>query len=123
MSTITKMFAMSACMMMVGAPSAIASEVSDELAEMRAMVEQLQGQVEAQSEQIDHQGNVIREARLEQTREDDSRFGTSGITSWWSKPSSATWNDAAMLKMARPCWMATTRRVVKLRPSRMRSTS
>ena len=28
-----------------------------------------------------------------------------------------------MLKIARPCWMATTRRVVKLRPSRMRSTS
>ena len=30
---------------------------------------------------------------------------------------------AAMLKIAVPCWMATTRRVVKLRPSRMRSTS
>ena len=33
------------------------------------------------------------------------------------------WNDAARLKIACPCWMATTRRVVKLRPSRMRSTS
>ena len=28
-----------------------------------------------------------------------------------------------MLKIARPCWIATTRRVTKLRPSRMRSTS
>ena len=28
-----------------------------------------------------------------------------------------------MLKIAVPCWIATTRRVVKLRPSRMRSTS
>ena len=49
--------------------------------------------------------------------------GTSGIGSLCVGPSSATWNDAAMLKIARPCWMATTRRVTKLRPSRMRSTS
>jgi hypothetical protein len=52
------------------------------MAEMRAIVEQLQSQVEAQSEQIDHQGEVIRDARLEQSREDDSRFGASGITSF-----------------------------------------
>ena len=50
--------------------------------------------------------------------------GTSaGIGSWWSKPSSWTWNDADRLKIGRPCWMATTRRVVNDRPSRMRSTS
>ena len=29
----------------------------------------------------------------------------------------------AIEKIAAPCWMATTRRVVKLLPSRMRSTS
>ncbi len=52
-----------------------------------------------------------------------SASGTSGASSWWSGPISSTWNEAAMLKMAVPCWMATTRRVVKLRPSRMRSTS
>ena len=50
--------------------------------------------------------------------------GTSdGIGSWWSRPASARWKLACRLKMALPCWMATTRRVVKLRPSRMRSTS
>ncbi len=53
----------------------------------------------------------------------DSGSGTSGIGSWWSGPLSSTWNDADRLKMARPCWMATTRRVVNERPSRMRSTS
>jgi|GEM_PF-1005793 len=79
MRTITKLFAMSACMLLMGAPLAVADQSSDEIAEMRAMVEQLQGQVEAQSEQIEHQGEVIREARLTQSREDDSRFGASGI--------------------------------------------
>jgi len=33
------------------------------------------------------------------------------------------WNEHDRLKMGRPCWMATTRRVVNERPSRMRSTS
>ena len=42
---------------------------------------------------------------------------------WWESPGSSTWNEVDMLKMARPCWMATTRRVVKDLPSRMRSTS
>ena len=52
-----------------------------------------------------------------------SGSGTSGMGSLCSGPSSTTWNDVAMLKIARPCWIATTRRVTKLRPSRMRSTS
>ena len=52
-----------------------------------------------------------------------SGSGTAGIGSKCSYPSSAMWNDAASWKMARPCWMATTRRVVNDRPSRMRSTS
>ena len=52
-----------------------------------------------------------------------SGSGASGIGYWCSGPGSATWNDADRLKIARPCWIATTRRVVKLRPSRMRSTS
>ena len=33
-----------------------------------------------------------------------------------------TWNEAAMLKIGSPCWMATTRRFEKLCPSRLRST-
>jgi len=39
------------------------------------------------------------------------------------QPGSSTWNDADRWKMALPCWMATTRRVVKAPPSRIRSTS
>ena len=52
-----------------------------------------------------------------------SGSGTSGIGIWCSRPSSRSWNEAERLKMARPCCTATTRRVVKERPSRMRSTS
>ena len=48
---------------------------------------------------------------------------TSGIGTWWSGPSSSIWNEAAMLKICCPCWMATTRRLLKLAPSRLRSTS
>lgn len=82
MKTIINVLALSACMLMIGAPLAIADDVSDELAEMRAQVEQLKGQVAAQSEQIDHQGQVIRQARLEQAERSDSRFGASGITAF-----------------------------------------
>ena len=52
-----------------------------------------------------------------------SGAGTSGIGAAWSKPSSGAWKLAAMLKITLPCWMATTRRVVKEPPSRRRSTS
>ena len=48
--------------------------------------------------------------------------GIFGMVFWWSRPGSAIWNDALMTNIARPCWMAVTRRVVKLRPSRTRST-
>lgn len=51
-----------------------------------------------------------------------SGAGTTGIASWCSKPASSTWNDADMLKIGCPFCTATTRRVVKLLPSRMRST-
>jgi hypothetical protein len=52
-----------------------------------------------------------------------SGAGTSGMDRACSIPPSTTWNDACRLKIGLPCWIATTRRVVKLRPSRMRSTS
>jgi hypothetical protein len=45
------------------------------------------------------------------------------MPAWCSKPSSATWNEAARLKICCPCCTAITRRVVKLPPSRERSTS
>jgi hypothetical protein len=80
-----KLFAISACMLLMGAPLAVANQSGEEIAEMRAIVEQLQGQVEAQSEQIEHQGEVIRDARLEQSREDDSRFGSSAISSFLNR--------------------------------------
>ena len=49
--------------------------------------------------------------------------GTSGILAWWSRPGSSAWNDTAMEKIGCPCCRAVTRRVVKLLPSRIRSTS
>jgi hypothetical protein len=85
MMRIANVLAFTACMLMIGAPSAIADDVSDELAEMRALVEQLKGQVEAQSEQIEHQGEVIREARIEQAKESDSRLGASGIAAFMQR--------------------------------------
>jgi hypothetical protein len=42
---------------------------------------------------------------------------------WCSKPSSGVWNEQARLKICSPCWIAATRRVVKVPPSRARSTS
>ena len=49
--------------------------------------------------------------------------GTSGIGTGARSPSSAYGTSTHMEKIAWPCWIATTRRVVKLPPSRMRSTS
>ena len=57
------------------------------------------------------------------TRSYATRGATSGMASWCSGPDSHTWNDALRLKIARPCWIAFTVRVVNDRPSRMRSTS
>jgi hypothetical protein len=82
MRAIANVLAMSVCMLLIGTPLAFADDASDELAEMRTMVEQLKGQVDAQSEQIAHQGDVIREARLEQADRSESRFGSSGITAF-----------------------------------------
>ena len=48
---------------------------------------------------------------------------TRGIESWCSMPSWSTrWKEADMEKIGSPSWMAVTRRVAKLRPSRRRST-
>jgi hypothetical protein len=38
-------------------------------------------------------------------------------------PSSSDWKEAESAKIGLPCWTAMARRVVKLPPSRMRSTS
>ena len=47
---------------------------------------------------------------------------TRGIWSWCSIPSwSRRWNEADIVKIGSPSWMAVTRRVAKLRPSRSRS--
>jgi hypothetical protein len=51
-----------------------------------------------------------------------SGSGASGIAAWCSGPGSSGWNDADRWKIACPCWTAATRRVVNVRPSRMRST-
>ncbi len=51
-----------------------------------------------------------------------SGAGADGMAVWWSMPSSRTWKEAERWKIGLPCWTATTRRVVKDRPSRIRST-
>ena len=51
-----------------------------------------------------------------------SGSGAAGIGSWCSSPSSYVWKEPERWKIGWPCWTATTRRVVKERPSRMRST-
>ncbi len=51
-----------------------------------------------------------------------SGSGAAGMGAWCSMPSSWLWKDAERWKIGCPCWTATTRRVVKDRPSRMRST-
>ena len=48
---------------------------------------------------------------------------SAGMSKACSRPGSSNWNDADSEKIALPCWIATTRRVVKLLPSRIRSTS
>ena len=52
-----------------------------------------------------------------------SGLGTSGIGTWCDRPGSCMWNETDIEKIACPCWIAITRRVVKLLPSRIRSTS
>ena len=52
----------------------------------------------------------------------DSGGGTTGIGSAWSTPGSSIWNEADIVKIGLPFWMATTRRVVNDTPSRVRST-
>ena len=51
-----------------------------------------------------------------------SGSGASGMGMLCSGPTSSGWNDAERWKIAWPCWIATTRRVVNVFPSRMRST-
>jgi hypothetical protein len=80
------------CVLVAGI--ARAGERTDaELAEMRSLVEQLKEQVDAQAEQIEHQGNVIQESKARE----EEREGRSGLddfftaieiggwvaTSWW----------------------------------------
>ena len=50
--------------------------------------------------------------------------GTTGISTLCTLADrSVSWNDASRLRIAPMAWRATTRRVAKLRPLRMRSTS
>ena len=48
--------------------------------------------------------------------------GTGGMATACWMPGSGRWNEAESVKIVLPCWMAETRRVVKDRPSRTRST-
>jgi hypothetical protein len=52
-----------------------------------------------------------------------SGCGTSGMLNWCSTPGSLFWNEDANTRIGWPCWIAVTRRTLKLWPSRARSTS
>ena len=49
--------------------------------------------------------------RVCQSGSDSGSGSPGGIAIWWSGPASGAWKLACRLKIARPCWMATTRRV------------
>ena len=84
----TKRLALGAGCALFCAAAAQAGEASDpEIAEMRALVEQLQGQVDAQAEQIDAQGDTIQEA---QERE-GTREARSGIGGFFSEVEIGGW--------------------------------
>jgi hypothetical protein len=68
-------------------------------------------------------GPIFRRPRTVSQSGRVSGSGASGIGSWCEMPSSATTKLAERLKIASPAWCAFTRRVVKLLPSRMRSTT
>ncbi|ERW01981.1 hypothetical protein Q039_00347 [Pseudomonas aeruginosa BWHPSA026] len=67
----------------------------------------------------------IRSARWRVSSSSEGKLSgptTSGISIWWWKPSSSYWKELLRVKIGWPFWIAVTRRVLKLPPSRTRST-
>jgi len=66
-----------AALLVAGAPAATGEELRDEIDAMKGMVEQLRAQVEAQDEQLSHQGQM-----LEEYREREEEKTSSGLASF-----------------------------------------
>ena len=71
-----------AASVLVAGPAFAGSEVDKELAEMRELVKGLEQRVEAQEEQIEHQGGLLQDAQ-EVVRETQEEEALSGIGEFW----------------------------------------
>ena len=68
----------------VTGPAFGSPEVDEEIAEMRRLVEDLKDRVEAQEEQIEHQGTQLEEAqRVVRTQQDLEDGALSGVSEFW----------------------------------------
>lgn len=74
---------LTAASMLVAGPAFASTTVEDELAEMRQLVEGLKDRVEAQEEQIEHQGGLLEDAQrvVRETQEEDGT--ASGLSEYW----------------------------------------
>ncbi len=88
-STIKCLLAVTAGVAMFAA-TAGATDVQDEMREMREMVLKLQDQIESQQEQIDEQQGVIKEAGIE-----DERGSSSGLSSFLESTDFSGWVAAS----------------------------
>ncbi len=79
----TKLIGLVVTSLLVTGPAAFASPDVDELAEMRAVVDGLKQQVDAQQEQIEHQSGLLEDAQ-KVVREQQQEQGTlSGVGEFW----------------------------------------
>src|SRR5688572_4609686 len=67
---------------LVAGPAFAGSEVDKELAEMRELVKGLEERVEAQEEQIEHQGGLLQDAQ-KVVREQQDEKALSGVGEFW----------------------------------------
>ena len=70
-----------AAMLFAVHPAAAAEDVSSELAEMRELVQGLKQKVDAQEEQLEHQGQLLEQAQevARQQQDEDARSGLSSF--------------------------------------------
>jgi hypothetical protein len=68
---------------LVSGPAFAGSEVDKELAEMRELVKGLEQRVEAQEEQIEHQGGLLEDAQKVVREQQDEKGTLSGVGEFW----------------------------------------
>jgi hypothetical protein len=80
----TKLVGLAAASLLLAMPAFAASDVDDELAQMREMVKGLEQKVDAQQEQLEHQGGLLQDAQ-KVVREQDQKeqSALSGMDEYW----------------------------------------